>query len=125
MTSAADYKGLASAHRHQSDPGWSRAPSWFVEVRELVDVVDFDVLCCFADLAASSEQPVDQFVALGCGQVRCVIVEGCGVLPVQWNATESGDQWSLPAVAVDDDFEACPRPVRGRSFGLVFTGHLR
>lgn len=125
VTDAANHKGLASAHRHEPDPCRSLTLSWSVEIRELADVVDFDALRRFADLAASSEQSVDQLVAPDCGQVRRLIVEGCCLLPVKWDAAESGDQWFLPAVAVNHDLEARSRSIYSRSFGLVFAGHLR
>ena len=82
VAGTADDKRLAPPHRHEPSPRRFLASSWFVEVCEMTDVVDFHVVRCSACLAPTREEPMDQLVAARGAQGRRSVGEGCCGLSV-------------------------------------------
>jgi hypothetical protein len=102
---AADHEGLAPSHGHEVHPGGFLCAAGLVEIGELADVVNLQVHRLPADLAASSDEPVDQLVAPGTGHDRSLIDEDGCVCSPERDPAEADDQWFAASFTLNGDLE--------------------
>ena len=81
---------------------FGRRLSGLVEVGEFADLVHTHLLRFSADLALSRQEPMNQLFATRVRSDRNAIPEGRGLLPLERNATERGDQRCLALASVND-----------------------
>jgi hypothetical protein len=63
MTAPADHEGFAPPGCHDADPERLLGPSFWLQISELADMMDFAVVRCSAEFACAREEPFNQLVA--------------------------------------------------------------
>src|SRR6266496_916949 len=124
MAVLADHKGLAPPFRHDCRPYRSVRLAELVEVRELSDVVHFNVSRALADLASARKESGDQLLGSDRSTWLTVLKYGL-LLPPEWYPSVPSDQSFTAAGAFDSRFEARARTVWGVDFGLISRRRLR
>ncbi len=77
VTVVTRHQGLASACCHSLDPQWFFLPSFFVQVCEFADVMNFDILTGPAKFAFVRKEPFDKLITALSIERERLVVEDC------------------------------------------------
>src|SRR5712692_11206645 len=115
---------FASSCCHLFDPCWFFSSSWLFQISELTDMVNLYFLFRATEFTRISKHSLEEFPAVGHGELRMAIHKSGFLLPLEGDAPKAGHQRFLVLATVNNHLQALSWPMLRLNGRLVFPRHL-
>src|SRR5712692_8834701 len=115
---------FASSCCHLFDPCWFFSSSWLFQISELTDMVDLYFLFRATEFTRISKHSLEEFAAVGHGELRMAIHKNGFLLPLEGDAPKAGHQRFLVLATVNNHLQALSWPMLRLNGGFVLPCHL-